>query len=96
MTLTPSLNSPEALYGKLERESYRAFHCRDPIHKADHFFNFCITAHAMRDYVLERLGKIQKDEQQPFIDEWNKCPLLVAAGEIANTAKHFQLRYTTT
>ena len=59
MVLAPTLSSVEALYRKLERELYRAYHHRDATHKADHFFNFCVTAHSMRDYFLERLGKLQ-------------------------------------
>jgi len=92
MMLTPSLASPAALYRKLERESYRAFHSRLAIHKADHLFNFCVTAHAMRDYILEYLGKSKDDEKQPFHELWNKIPSLVAAQEIANSSKHFALR----
>lgn len=92
MTLTSRLNSPTALYRKLERESYRAFHANTPLHKADHFFNFCVTAASMRDYVLERLNKLTQAEQQPYYDIWTKIPALVAAAEIANSSKHFVLR----
>lgn len=92
MALSPTLASVEALYRKMERELYRAFHHRDRIHKADHFANFCNTAHAMRDYVLERLGKISDTDRQPYHDMWVKEPLIVAAGEIANSTKHFVLR----
>jgi len=43
LALTPNLASVEALLRKLEREVYRAYHHKDRIHKADQFFNFCIT-----------------------------------------------------
>ena len=92
MTLTPTLASVEALYRKLEREFYRAYHHTDRLHKADHFLNFCITAHSMRDHFLERVGKITQTDQKPFHDQWAKKPLLVAAQEIANSTKHFTLR----
>jgi hypothetical protein len=92
MPLTVRLESPVALYRKLERESYRAFHAGTPLHKADHFFNFCVTAASMRDYVLEHLKKISKSDKQPYYDDWNKVPALVAAAEIANSSKHFVLR----
>ena len=92
MSITPALGSVSALYRKLERESYRAFHSNSAIHKADHFFNFCVTAHAMRDYCLEYLCKLTKSDKQPFHDAWNAVPSLVAAMEIANSAKHFVLR----
>lgn len=92
MALAPTLASVETLYRKLERELYRAHHHRDPLHKADHFSNFCTTAHAMRDYFLEQMGKITDADRQPYHDLWAKEPLLVAAGEIANSTKHFVLR----
>lgn len=92
MSLTAQLTSPLALYRKLERESYRAFHAKTPLHKADHFFNFCVTATSMRDYTLEYLQKTSKADRQPYFDMWAKSPSLVAAAEIANSSKHFVLR----
>jgi hypothetical protein len=92
MTLAPSLTSPAALYRKLEREAYRAYHSRRSIHKADHFFNFCVTAHAMRDYVLEHLGKTNPEEKQLFHSRWDSISALIAVQEIANSSKHFVLR----
>lgn len=92
MSLTPKLDSPETLYRKLERELVRAFHHKNPTHKADHFYNFCITAHSLRDYLLEHLGKVEKSGAQPFHDAWSQNSVLVAVSEIANTAKHFKLR----
>ena len=92
MPLTSALGTPAALYRKLEREAYRAYHAHSPAHKADHFFNFCVTAHSMRDFCLEHLGKTQKSDQQPYHALWNKQPILVATTEIANSSKHFVLR----
>jgi hypothetical protein len=92
MPLTARLASPLALYRKLERESYRAFHARTLVHKADHFYNFCVTAASMRDYLLEHQCKVSRSDQQPYSDTWAKVPALVAAAEIANSAKHFVLR----
>jgi hypothetical protein len=92
MPLTVRLESPVALYRKLERERYRAFHADTPLHKADHFFNFCVTAASMRDYVLEHLNKVSQCDRQPYYDTWAKVPALVAALEIANSSKHFVLR----
>jgi hypothetical protein len=92
MPLTARLSSPLALYRKLEREAYRAFHARTPLHKADHFFNFCVTAASMRDYTLEHLGKLVSAQQQTYYQQWANVPALVAAAEIANSAKHFVLR----
>lgn len=92
MPLTVRLSSPLALFRKLERESYRSFHAKTPLHKADHFFNLCVTAASMRDYVLEDLNKVSPAQKRPYYDAWSKVPALVAAAEIANSSKHFVLR----
>ena len=92
MGLTPRLDSVEALVKKLEREHVRAFHHPHAVHKADHFYNFCITAQAMQDYVLEHLGKIDTNSRQPFKDAWDREQILVAVADIANSANHFQLQ----
>lgn len=77
----------------MERESYRAFHATKPLHKADHFFNFCVTAHSMRDYCLEYLGKVSKIEKEPYHRDWEAISSLVAVAEVANSSKHFMLRF---
>lgn len=93
MGMKPVLDSVRALYRKLEREAYRAIHAKTANHKADHFFNFCVTAHAMRDFYLEEKGILQNSKPaQVLHTTWNAEPLLVAAKEIANLSKHFQLR----
>jgi len=94
MKLNPSLDSLEALYHKLEREIYRAYHERDKVHKADHFYNFCITAHAMRDYFFEHKGSMKMVEKKLYKKLWNENEFLVAVADIANTSKHFTLRNT--
>jgi hypothetical protein len=92
MPLTSTLGTPSALYRKLDREAYRAFHAKSKLHKADHFFNFCVTAHSMRDFCLEHQQKFTQADKQPFHDLWNQQPFLVATREIANSSKHFVLR----
>jgi hypothetical protein len=92
VSISVRLVSPLALYRKIERESYRAFHAKTPLHKADHFFNFCVTAAAMRDYVLEHANQISSVQQKPYYDAWTQIPALVAAAEVANSSKHFVLR----
>jgi hypothetical protein len=92
MPLTARLNSPLALFRKLEREAYRAYHAPTPLQKSDHFFNFCVTASSMRDYCLEHQGMVTRAQRKPFDTLWWKEPLLVAAIEIGNATKHFVLR----
>lgn len=91
-TLTPTIGSVSDLFGKLERELRRAFHHRNFTHKADHLYNFCVTAHAMKDHFFEAKNIIAASEKQSYNKIWNQFPELVAASEIANSAKHFVLR----
>lgn len=46
----------------------------------------------MKDSILNHLGKKTKSEKDLYYVEWAKQPCLMAAREIANTAKHFFLR----
>lgn len=91
MRLTASLATPPALFRKMEREAYRAYHATSPLHMADHFFNFCITAASMRDYMQEASGTACA--VGPRDPAWDAMPELVAAVEIANSSKHFLLRF---
>lgn len=98
--LTPHLGTIDQVYQKVLRESYRAWHAKDSIHKADHFYNFCITAHSLRDYFLERKGLGGDSENKrkhhgargELQRSWDSNELLQAVREIANSAKHFTLR----
>lgn len=90
--LTPYLSNPMEVMHKMEREAYRSFHQQHIIHKADHFYNFCITALSMKDSILEHLKKNTQTEQEPYYKEWSSQPCIIAAKEIANTAKHFVLK----
>ena len=92
MALTPSLKSIEDLFEKLEREARRAYFADERIDTVDHFYNFCVTAHSMKDHFFEHKGIIEKSVQKLCHDKWNKDKFLVAASEIANTSKHFALR----
>ena len=92
MTLTPRLNSAEALFKKLEREFVRTFHHKNLTHKSDHFYNFCITSHSMHDHIAEMLGVITKDDKKNLFATWPANLYITAAADIANSAKHFKLR----
>ena len=94
--LTPHLGTIGQIYLKVLRERRRTWHARDPIHKADHFYNFCITAHSLRDYFLHHNGwggdrEKHCSEIQEQHAEWNSEEMLRAVQEIANSAKHFSL-----
>ena len=92
-SLAPTLRTIEDLYWKAERELYRTWHARSAYHKADHFYNFCITAHALRDYYLLMLdtSSLQADTQHQH-EAWNRVEIIRAVKDIANSAKHWKLR----
>jgi len=89
--LTPTLASGADMLAKLERERWRAYGASHPTHKADHFYNFCITALAMKDHVLQAVGANEELRNRCY-RHWSAIPELAAATEIANTAKHVVLR----
>ena len=90
--LTPTLETIRDLIKKLQREGRRAYQAHNDVQKADHFYNFCVTAHSMKDYFFEEMDLITDSTKQPFRTEWNKDGLLFAASEIANASKHLVLR----
>jgi hypothetical protein len=96
LVLISRLSLPVDVYHKMERESYRAFHNRNYTHTSDHFCNFCITAHSMRDILLQFIegnakgNKVNRDE---YHTRWNKNPTVAAIADFGNSAKHFTLRH---
>jgi hypothetical protein len=91
MRLAYTLWSPGDVYRKLERERYRLFHCENPAAKADHLYNFCVTANALRDFYFRHMGICDRAEKEKHYNHWNSVPELLAAKEIANVSKHFSL-----
>jgi hypothetical protein len=91
MALTPALNSCSELYLKMERESVRLFHAPNPKAKADHLYNFSVTAHSFRDYFLNENG-IYGQEKDEKHSAWNRNAAVLATKEIANATKHLTLR----
>ena len=91
MLLTPTLGVPSDLLLKLEREAYRAFHASHPTHTADHLYNFCVTALAVRDWLFVQLAW-SNNQKQSFYNMWRGQPLLDACADIANASKHCDLK----
>ena len=71
MMITPSLRSIEDLYGKLKREEYRVYHASEKTDKADQCCNFCVTAHAMKDYFLEYKKIFDEGLRQEYHHRWS-------------------------
>lgn len=93
MPLTPGLKNVEALFRKAGREFTRAVEASGPTSMADHFYNFCVTVNSFEDFLLERLAKTTPVERRPIVSKWRRFPLVGAVNDIANSAKHFQLRH---
>jgi hypothetical protein len=86
------IDSVNALWRKAEREALRAVRAESKEHKADHFFNFCVTAHSLRDFFFEQRCIHEKTIRSKYYQSWSREPQLVAVKEIANLSKHFLLR----
>lgn len=83
--------SPSDLLNKLEREANRLLHAAassDTSAMCDHFFNFCITAHSLRDWIINS----QSAERQLVHNRCNQISELAACRDIANASKHFALK----
>lgn len=84
---------PKDMLLKLIREGNRIMFEENPENLTDHFFNFSVTAHSIRDWCIKfqspRLSK------QKLNREWDKKPFLAIAKDIANSVKHFGIDYYT-
>ena len=92
LDLNLTLKSVRDLLKKIEREANRAYRSHNPVSMNDHFFNFCITAHSMKDYFFEESDIHDKRLREQYYVEWNNDRFLIACGEIANSTKHLVLR----
>jgi hypothetical protein len=88
VSLNYFLNTPHDLLNKLERESTRVFDSVKTENKIDicvFFFNYCVTAHSIRDWIKKDPNfKFDKSE---IHDICNKFPELEACRDIANSNK---------
>lgn len=81
------VNEPKDMLLKLIREGNRIIFEEDPLELSDHFFNFSVTAHSLRDWCL-KFQNIQSQKKQAN-EAWDKHLFLVVAKDIANSVKHF-------
>lgn len=79
---------PQDILVKVLREGRRTWLAEDPTEKCDHFFNFCVTAHSLRDWCIKYL-KIA--DTSSFHIEMNKNIYFEVCRDIANSSKHFGL-----
>lgn len=82
--------NPGDLLNKLEREARRITQAAarsDKPAMCDHFFNFCVTAHSLRDWLIHS----KNAPKQSVHDRCNSVAELAACRDIANASKHFAL-----
>lgn len=79
---------PQDLVFKLLREGRRTWLASDPQDKCDYFFNYCVTAHALRDWCIKYL-KLSETDKSAFHAEMNLIKYFPECRDIANSSKHF-------
>ena len=87
MSVISFYQEPKDLFLKLAREGRRAWITDSKEDSADHLFNYCITAHSLRDWCIKYLS-IPKNE---FHEVCNNYERLQWCRDIANSSKHFGL-----
>jgi hypothetical protein len=97
MSKITGLDRPNDLLIKLIREASRLRFETDEKHRLDHFFNFSVTANSLRDWCAEALypgssNTLFKKQKKSLNLTWDKVAALNAAKDIANSAKHFNIR----
>ena len=97
MSKITGFDRPNDLLIKLLREGSRLRFETDDNNRIDHFFNFSVTAHSLRDWCAEALclnsSKTGVEKLKNTIDKsCNEITALLVARDIANSVKHFKIR----
>ena len=97
MTIFDEFSEPKDLLAKAVREGRKALVLNDSTQEVcDHFFNFCITAHSIRDWCINYLAFPKNSfEAANFHNRCCKSEYLNFCRDIANSSKHMVLRTTT-
>lgn len=90
MSVLSTYKQPQDLVFKLLREGRRTWLASDPQNKCDHFFNYCVTAHALRDWCAKHL-QLSEADKSAFHEEMNSIKYFPECRDIANSSKHFGL-----
>jgi hypothetical protein len=87
MSFIQNISEPKDMLLKLIREGNRVTFEDDAENIADHFFNFSVTAHSIRDWCIKY--KDLQAQKKTLNQKWDKEPFLAVAKDIANSVKHF-------
>jgi hypothetical protein len=86
-------NSSKTLFEKLRRDRNRLWEAiknENETDLCDNFFDFCVTAHALRDWVIKEHSCALS--ANGVHDTCNSCEVLQMCRDIANANKHFGLK----
>ncbi|MDO6707949.1 hypothetical protein [Photobacterium sp. 1_MG-2023] len=87
MSFIQRISEPKDMLLKLIREGNRITFEEEPENITDHFFNFSVTAHSIRDWCINYQG--QQAKKKKLNQQWDKELYLAIAKDIANSVKHF-------
>lgn len=87
MSFLHGINDPKDMLLKLIREANRINFESEGENIKDHFFNFSVTAHSLRDWCF-KYQRLESSKKQMNMT-WDNEPFLVVAKDIANSVKHF-------
>lgn len=91
MSQATAINTPEALFAKLERTFERRAAYGDD--QLDWVFDFCITAWHLIDWVAISRAPTDPDAVKKFqADVRNRSPALAVCEQVCNGAKHLVLK----
>ena len=93
MSLIDIFSEPQDVLRKVAYEGNLLLWLDDSQWLAYTLFNFCVTAHSLRDWCLKYLC-IQEASKEIYHKSWNQIPSLVVTRDIANSTKHFGLKKT--
>ncbi|MBI9092451.1 MAG: hypothetical protein JEZ12_24810 [Desulfobacterium sp.] len=92
MSVLYEYNHPKDLLAKVVRDARRVHFSKSPENACDHLFNFCVTAHSLRDWCMKYLDIEPKTpEANKFHTACNTNDNLRYCRDIANSSKHFGL-----
>lgn len=90
MSAIKKFDHPKELLHKLYREGRRANLANSELDIVDYVFNFCVTGHSLRDWIIKHL-QLNESQKSKFHDQCNLNEYLKYCRDIANSSKHFGL-----
>ncbi|MEI4549926.1 hypothetical protein [Pseudoalteromonas spongiae] len=93
MSAIKKFDHPKELLYKLHREGRRANLSTNEVDIVDSVFNFCVTGHSLRDWIIKHL-QLNEPQKTQFHNNCNQNDYLKYCRDIANSSKHFGLDFS--